>query len=186
MKNALLVLVGSLLATSLASADPIRPTVPIKPISPTPSNVPTLRVPPLVLPPAACPDPGVASIDYAILSRTTPFQGRVRITGTVKNLGRAPYVSNPRQQSVLLYEVPAAGPARLVAQRAFQNLAPDEAVTVAFDRDWRSSEEFPPSYRVIISYDPDILLDSNPKNDDCGAANNRRERPGGEISALFR
>lgn len=184
MKNALLVLVGSLLATSLASADPIRPNVPIKPIS-TPSNVPTLRVPPKLVPAAVCPDPGVASLEFAIVSRATPFQGRVRITGTVKNLGRAPYVSNPRQQSVYLYEVPASGPSRLVAQRAFQNLAPDEAVTVAFERDWRSSEEFPPSYRVMVGYDPDILLDSNPKNDDCVSTNNTRTRSGNDISALF-
>jgi hypothetical protein len=36
-----------------------------------------------------------------------------------------------------------------------------------------------------VSYDPDIRLDGNPKNDDCNTSNNVRDRAGSELSALF-
>ncbi|HEY8075254.1 MAG TPA: hypothetical protein VIF62_14115 [Labilithrix sp.] len=168
----------TLFVATAASADPL----PIAPISPAP--VPTLRNPPVLT--LMCPDPAAASIDYALVSRATQFSGQVRITGTVRNVGGAAYVSGPNQQLALLYEVPIGGRPVLVAQRAFQNLAPGEAVQVSFTRAWSAAIEFPPTYRLIVTYDPDIRLDGNPKNDDCNGGDNVRDRAGSEISALFR
>jgi hypothetical protein len=184
MKRTLAMLLASVLVSSVAAADPLPlPPVHVTPVSPVPSTVPPLRGP---TPTLMCPNPAATSIDFSIASRATRFAGRVHIVGTVKNLGNAPYVSGANQQLALLYEVsPGAPGGRLVATRRFQNLAPGEAVTVAFDREWSSSMEFPPNYRLIISYDPDISIDGNPKNDDCVTSDNSRERPGGEISALF-
>lgn len=136
-----------------------------------------------------CPDPAAARIDFSIVSRTSQFAGVVRIAGVVRNVGAASYESGPTQQSVLLYEVPIGGTAALKANQAFQNLAPGEEVTVTYERNWDSSSsaegEFPPDYRIILSYDPDIYLDGNPMNDDCNGSNNDLTRSGADINALF-
>ena len=135
-----------------------------------------------------CPDPAVTAIDFTLVRRDTTFRGRVRITGRVRNQGGA-YRSNPGQQSIVLEELPLGGLPRIVAQRDFEDLEPGQEVTVEFERNWDISSpaegEFPPDYRVRILYDPDIASDGNSENDDCGAANNSRERSGTEIRPLF-
>lgn len=135
-----------------------------------------------------CPDPAAYSIAFRLLSRepANRFRGRVRITGVVKNVGRANYESQPGQQSALLYEIVPGRQPQLVAHRSFQNLAPGQQVQVTYDLNWSTGGEFLPTYRLLISYDPDILRDGNPKNDDCGGSNNQRERSGADIDALFR
>ncbi|MDI1472665.1 MAG: hypothetical protein QMD43_07235 [Thermodesulfovibrio sp.] len=137
-----------------------------------------------------CPDPAVEKIDFTIISKTSQFSGKVRITGVVKNAGLAPYISGANQQAVYLYEIPMGGTARLVAQKKFQNLNPGQQVIITYERNWNASSpaegEFPPSYKVIIAYDPDIRLDGNPQNDDCNVNNNQKERSGTDINALFR
>ena len=189
MKRTLVAIAISLFATSIASADPlpVAPIASVKPISPGPASVPTFRGPTPVL---LCPDPAATSIDFSIASRSSRYRGRARITGTVKNVGTAPYVSGPNQQLAELWEVPVGGRPRLVAQRAFQNLEPGAEVTVTFERDWYSASpaegEFPPTYRVTVAYDPDIRIDGNVKNDDCNGGNNVRERSGADINGLFR
>lgn len=137
----------------------------------------------------ACPDPAAARIDFSIVSLTSQFAGVVRIAGVVRNIGAASYESGPTQQSVLLYEVPIGGTAVLKANQAFQNLAPGAEVTVTYERNWDSSSpaegEFPPDYRIILTYDPDIYMDGNPMNDDCNGGNNDLTRSGAGINALF-
>jgi len=130
-----------------------------------------------------CPDPAAETVEFQLLSRDSlrEFQGRVQITGTVRNRGAAAFESGSNQQSVQLYEND-----RLVASRSFQTLASGVSVQVSFSRPWSAAMEFPPTYRLVISYDPDIYLDGNPKNDDCGRQNNRIERSGIEMHGLFR
>ncbi len=176
-----------LLAFSLTYAEtPIQPKEPLK--SPVDKEkLERIKPPP---PPKKCPDPAVQGIDFAIVSKTSQFSGKVKITGVVKNIGLEPYISGPNQQAVYLYEVPMGGKANLVATKKFQNLNPGQEVKVTYERNWNASSpaegEFPPSYKVVIAYDPDITLDSNPKNDDCNMNNNQKERSGTEINALFR
>lgn len=142
------------------------------------------------IPQQKCPDPAVQRIDFTIVSKTSQFSGKVRITGVVKNVGLEPYISGPNQQEILLYEGPMGATSRVVARKKFQNLNPGQEVTVVYERNWDSASpsegEFPPSYKVIIVYDPDIRMDSNPKNDDCNMNNNQKERSGADINALFR
>ncbi len=137
----------------------------------------------------ACPDPAATDIEFTIMRRTSPFAGVVRVRGKVRNLGGF-YGSRPNQQALLLFEVPLGGSPRLVSTQTFTDLAPGEEVVVDYARPWNSSSpsegEFPPSYRLIITYDPDITLDGNPDNDDCVSVNNRRERSGQGINELFR
>lgn len=186
MKRIVPFTVLSLLFSSVAFADLPAPPVAPKPVTTVPiAPLPTLRVPPVL----TCPDPAAVSIDYTMVSRASRFAGRVRISGKVKNVGGAAYLSGPNQQIAQLYEIVPGGRPRLVASHAFQNLAPNGEVTVSFERDWNASSpaegEFPPTYRLMIVYDPDILLDGNPRNDDCGRANNTRDRAGSDINALF-
>lgn len=78
----------------------------------------------------------------------------------------------------------------MVAQVPFQNLAPAQEVNLVYERNWDAASpaegEFPPTYRLLIGYDPDILLDGNPNNDDCNSNNNQLERSGADVNALFR
>lgn len=141
-------------------------------------------------PQLSCPDPAAQAVNFSLLNRTSPFQGQVRITGVVRNRGTSTYQSAANQQIVYLYEQIPGGRSRLVGQQAFQNLAVGQEVTVSFERPWNISSpaegEFPPSYVLEIGYDPDIRIDGNPNNDDCRLGNNRLERSGAEIRALFR
>lgn len=134
----------------------------------------------------SCPDPATTKIKYELIRRISPTQGRVRITGVVKNIG-SQYTSGSNQQGVLLYELHPGGVApRAVKDQAFQNLAPGQEVTIVFERDWSASDEFPPDYAIQLTYDPDITIDGNPRNDDCNLRNNRFQRRGSEINALLR
>jgi hypothetical protein len=47
------------------------------------------------------------------------------------------------------------------------------------------TNEFPPSYRLVIAYDPDISNDGNPANDDCNGRNNVQSVTSAQINSLF-
>lgn len=137
-----------------------------------------------------CPDPAVQNIIFEIIDQTTAFRGRVRITGIVRNVG-GPYISSDGQQSVALYEIPLGGtlPPTPTATQAFKDLGSGNEVRVTYERDWDSSSpsegEFPPNYRVMLMYDPDITADGNERNDDCDSSNNMLEKSGTGINDLF-
>jgi hypothetical protein len=149
------------------------PVLPARPIRPPFRPIPLCNV-----------DPAAQRIDFQILYKTTQFRGRVRVTGQIKNNGRLRYTSGANQQTVLLYEGP-----NLVASQNFQNLDPGQTVAFSFERMWDASSpsegEFPPEYKILIIYDPDINLDGNRMNDDCNNANNQLIRSGSGINALF-
>jgi len=128
-------------------------------------------------------DLSAAAINFSVVSCKDKFNGVVKIEGVVKNTGTLNYTSGPNQQVALLYEDKGGRPT-LVATRVFQNLTPGQQVQVSFTRPWYKGEEFPPKYILIISYDPDIYIDSNDNNDDSNSGNNRLEKSGSEISAL--
>ncbi|MCS7021256.1 MAG: hypothetical protein NZU63_05450 [Gemmataceae bacterium] len=89
-----------------------------------------------------------------------------------------------------MYEVPLGGRPRLVARLPFERLNQGQELRVRVIRTWDASSpaegEFPPSYRLVIAYDPDIRLDGNPHNDDVDLHNNTLERSGDAINRLFR
>lgn len=153
-----------------------------------------ISVPPnliaLVLQALTCPDLAAQKLDFTIVSKSRPFAGRVRILGTVKNVGLGAYKSQADQQVALLLETNPGGAPRLVAHQPFHDLTPGAEVNLHYEREWDASSpaegEFPPDYRLMIAYDPDILLDSNTRNDDCRGTNNWIERNGSDINALFR
>ncbi|MFQ5501303.1 MAG: hypothetical protein ACE5EQ_03260 [Phycisphaerae bacterium] len=126
------------------------------------------------------PNPAVDRIDFTLVSTTSATQGMVKIDGVVENKGGGMFDSNPGQQSVQLFEGTT-----MVAEQIFEDLAPSAMVTVSFTKNWDTTNEFPPTYRAIIVYDPDIFIDGNEGNDDCATSDNVLERSGTDINALF-
>jgi len=129
-------------------------------------------------------------IDLTIVSTTSAFAGRVRITGVLRNVGGAAYNSSPGQQSLALYQDPIGlTSVTPVAIQTFEDVPVGAEVSVSWERDWNSSSpnegEFPPNYRILILYDPDILLDGNTENDDSDLTNNSLTLNGSNVNDLF-
>lgn len=131
-------------------------------------------------PPCDGPDPAVTAINYQLLSTTSPTSGNVRITGVVRNRGTMLFNSGEGQQSVYIYEG-----SELVATQDFTTVAVNATVEVTYERNWSTQDEFrPPSYTVLLAYDPDIYLDGNEENDDCNSDNNDLARGTAALDAL--
>jgi hypothetical protein len=138
------------------------------------------------------PDPAVVRFEFSInKDKFHPTRGTAHITAVVKNIGDAPYTTTPAQQNIQIFEQPlgraSAGPAKKVC--TFGNLTVGQEVRCQYDRPWDSSSpgegEFPPNYKAMIVYDPDIGLDGNPKNDDKNAKNNSLTASGSAINDRF-
>lgn len=147
-----------------------------------------IKPPEIVRPTASCIDPAAHAIQFSLVRRIASDRGLVRITGVVKNIGNKAFSSGPNQAKAYLYELPQGAPERMVAQREILNLPVGGVINLVFEREWSTSAmaEFPPSYRLMISLDPDIYMDSNENNDDCHQENNQKERSGMEINDLVR
>ncbi|MCG8407236.1 MAG: hypothetical protein MI923_18720 [Phycisphaerales bacterium] len=128
-----------------------------------------------------CPEglsnPAVDRIDFRRVDGTLDM---VRITGVVENKGSGDFSSGEGQQTIQLYEG-----VELVAQQAFENLAAGATASISHTRTWETGNEFAPTYRVLIVYDPDIYIDANADNDDCQPSDNALARDGVEIDDLF-
>lgn len=134
-------------------------------------------------------DLAARQIEANILRSISPFVAEIAVVGYVRNVGTLDYQSNPTQQVARLYEINPGGAPRLVASQPFANLAPGQEIAVRYTRRWdRSSPaegEFPPTYRLVIEFDPDIAVDGNPLNDDRVQPNNATEMLGTQINDLF-
>ena len=132
-------------------------------------------------------DLAAMSISFTELSCTNKFVANIKIEGEVKNIGGLNYESGARQQSAQLWE-DGGGRPRLVARQPFQNLGVNEVVKVSFTRSWNKSSpeegEFPPIYRLLIAFDPDILIDGNNNNDDKVTANDEIRKSGKEVNQM--
>ena len=149
----------------------------------SPPKIAPLKAP---IPLKDCRDPAAQSLDFQVLSRGLHrTEGRIRITGVVKNVGNAVFESDPRQATVALYETHPGAQGTIKAQQSIARLAPNATITLNFERDWSIAAEFPPTFALLISYDPDIYLDANKKNDDCNRNNNKKELSGAEINRLW-
>jgi len=131
-----------------------------------------------------CRDPAADSLTFQVLSRDRahPTQGRIRLTGMVKNVGNVAFESDPRQASAQLTEQSPGGRPAIRAQQNIANLAPNATITLTHELAWDTAREFPPTFTLLLSYDPDIYLDANKKNDDCNQNNNRKELTGEQIN----
>lgn len=150
---------------------------------PTPTQ-PTMHLNPGI-------DPAAQSIAFRVLSKTSQFAGRVEISAVVKNVGTSTYQSRAGAQAAYLYEVPLGSRSgRVVASRDFTQLASGQEVKLTYVRNWNSSSpgegEFPPDYKLVIVYDPDIAIDGNRQNDDVNRNNNQTTKSGSAINQMLR
>lgn len=161
--------------------DPPRRT--IRPLKPAATLKPAEFKPGLLRPVKLCPDPAAHAINFHIVNRFSTFSGKVRITGVIKNVSTKAFSGGGGM--AYLYEG-----STLRKTKSFSDLAPGATLSLFFERNWRSSSpnegEFPPMYKLMIQYDPDILKDNNKNNDDCTLTNNKKERSGMGINDLFR
>ena len=131
------------------------------------------------------PNPTVLNVSVTKISSisTTPsYKKRIRVSVTLKNIGGAKYTSNENQQGVLLTLVEGTI-VRSLTDFKFVNLAVNEVKVFTFDMDWYSPE-FPPSIKAEITYDPDILNDSNTGNDDSNLKDNMKVITGETVNAV--
>jgi hypothetical protein len=136
----------------------------------------------------ACPDPMLNGIEVRMLSRDPQGQYFFRLSAHVENKGRGAYSSADGQQVVRIEQISPGNRPRQIAVGAFRNIAAGgRSGEISHDvLRWRISQEFPPSYRFTIAYDPDISADGNPGNDDCELKNNSTTITGAEINAIIR
>lgn len=135
--------------------------------------------------PSECDYDLAADIKCELISKRNNFNGKVKITGTVKNIGKKAWRCSATQAKVLLEEkAPGARP-RVLKSKALTVLNINQTITLEYSLDWSTSTEFPPDYTIRIDLDPDILMDENPENDDCNSENNYKELKATEINSLF-
>jgi len=132
-----------------------------------------------------CPDLQAASVNFQVVRRYSQYSGLVKVTGTVKNIGKQHFVGNASQMAIILYEVRPGGSTRILRKASYPSINSGQSKSISTYVRWSTSNEFPPSYRISIVYDPDIKMDGNPRNDDCNSANNRKQRSGTDINRLF-
>ncbi|RAV28836.1 hypothetical protein [Sinomicrobium soli] len=129
-------------------------------------------------------DLAVTSFDFEI-EKTSEFEGNIHFTAVIKNVADD-FRSGEGQQSVYLTEKPAAGKSITLISKKFKDLDAGETVELQFTHQgWRVSKEFPPSFKVQISFDPDLYIDDNPLNNDSNSNNNFKEITGQQINTRF-
>jgi len=166
---------------------PTKTVAPIKNTTPLTDRQRQALQPRLKAPiPAAreCRDPAAQSLTFQVLSRDRdPTKGRVRLTGTIRNLGTVAFVSDPRQVIVSLeQQIPGERRASTLVQRNISNLAAGANLTLVHDLAWDTALEFPATFTLRLSYDPDIYIDANTQNDDCNQNNNTQSLGGEQIT----
>jgi hypothetical protein len=126
----------------------------------------------------AGPDPTAQEIKFQLIRKDSAFQGRVKITGVIRNVSSRNYVDS---NTVTLYESnsPAINPElntfRPLITRNFKSLPQGGVLEISHETDWRTSSEFPPFYAVGI----------NSSSNDCNLKNNRLQRASEPVNALF-
>jgi len=92
------------------------------------------------------------------------------IRGELKNVGNADYVSQRNQQTLVLYQVGRSN--RRIASWPFSRLNRGQIMKVRVPvRNQSRGRRL--SYKLALSFDPDIYLDGNPANDDRNSRNNQ-------------
>ncbi len=135
----------------------------------------------------SCPDLALTGVEVRMLSRDPQGQYFFRLAARVQNRGGVDYRSGRGQQRVDIYQVTSGGARRLGSFDFDSVPAGSDQVEATYDvLRWRTSQEFPPSYRFNIVYGPDISTDGNDANDDCTSTNNSTTITGDEINDIIR
>lgn len=161
-------LVVLVLASAPAAAQVPKPTVP--------------SVRPVVTPiQQLCRDPATVVLISRVVSQRRD-SGVLDLEGQVVNKGNAAFVSPAVQARVQILESRPHGlPPLVLVDRPLENLPPGHGGVIQVRRAFTRNQQFPPTFSLILSYDPDILHDGNLQNDDCNQSNNRIDLAGSVI-----
>lgn len=124
------------------------------------------------------------SITFSVVRRIDDQRAIIRVTGTIKNVGTQKYISTERQQGVNLSEIQSStfpnpvGPTTVKKDQLFSTLAAGATFQISYDMEWYKGNEFPPIFRLNVTFDPDITMDGNTSNDDAVYANNKLDIDG--------
>lgn len=128
-----------------------------------------------------CRDPAAASLT-SMVTTNQGNAGVLLLQGNIVNRGNAAFVSPAAQARVQILEGrPQGGAPIVLLDQPLTNLQPGHGFLVTARRAFTRNQQFPPTFSLILSYDPDILQDGNPENDDCNSFNNRIDLAGSVI-----
>lgn len=139
---------------------------------------------------AACADPA-ADIEIALVSKTGPTSGRVRITGIVKNLGTATWTatspSHRLQMTLTRQDSETGSPDNPVQPPiAIAELSPGQQFRIDHQIDWTVGKNaaYP---RFMVKFSDSGKVGAYPARyqPDCRADNNRKEITAADINKLF-
>ena len=153
----------------------------------TPGNVRDMTAP-SVRTKGGCPDLTLTGVNVNMLSRDPQGQYFFRLAARIKNRGDIAYAGANGQQYVEIHMLPSGGSPRRLGQTAFETVPAggDDDQAMYDVLRWRTSQEFPPSYRFTIVYGPDASADKSRANDDCVMTNNSTTITGDEINSIIR
>lgn len=137
-----------------------------------------------------CADPA-ADIELALVSKTGPASGRVRITGIVKNLGTATWIatspSHRLQMTLTRRDSETDSPDNPVQPPiAIAELSPGQQFRIDHQIDWSPGKNAAyPRFTVKFSDSGKVGTYPARYRPDCRADNNRKEITPGDINKLF-
>jgi hypothetical protein len=175
---------------SAAHADSSMPTVrpDLLPKGGIESQRPLPGIAPQAIKPAGCADPSVVELRPGWPRRNADGTYTFHLLAITKNVGSAEFESLRRQTLITLREGP-----RVLRSEVWSSARADTVVlapgqgfsTVYVVERWNPSSEFLADFTGEISYDPDIRIDNNRKNDDCVMTNNKRTLSVAELRRLL-
>lgn len=137
-----------------------------------------------------CADPA-ANIELALISKSGPTTGRVRITGVVKNLGKTAWtVTSPSQrpQMVLARKDAGTPPEGEPVQPAIaiRQLLPGQQYRIDYQTDWDTDKKGPRPRFIARFINPGQAGRRGASSrQDCRSDNNRKEITATDIDRLF-
>ncbi len=137
-----------------------------------------------------CADPA-ADIELALISKTGPSAGRVRITAVVKNLGNAAWTATSPSHHLQMVLTHRDNGARLEGEPAqpaiaIRHLAPGQQYRIDHQLDWEAGKHAVyPRFLARFSDAGQVAARPTLPGPDCRSDNNRREITAVDIDKLF-
>ena len=130
----------------------------------------------------SCTDLKITKILVDDINRRPDKSYDFTLYGYLVNASGSDWVSSEGQQSVYIYKNK-----ELARDAPFQNMYNNTSTGFHLEvQNWKLNNPNPPNYSYRITYDPDIHVDGNDKNNDCSSKNNTMTISGEKINKAIR